>query len=88
MSVLPSCLGRNALNASFKIYLWLCRCFGTMFLIQFGRVNFKLCDTLWSVGPQEAWIIFSLAGAYSFARIASLTISITAGSDGFFTGRN
>jgi hypothetical protein len=28
----------------------------------------------------------SLARAYSFARIASLAISITAGSDGLFTG--
>jgi hypothetical protein len=61
-------------------------CFNTMFGIPFGPAALPILSPLMACKTTEGLVTFgSLAGAYSSTRIASLTISVTTGSDGPFT---
>jgi hypothetical protein len=78
------CLQRTALNTFVrKVIARFGRCFRT----PFGPGALPTLSPLIACRTSEGLInLGSLMGAYSDARIASLTISVIVGSDGSFTG--
>jgi hypothetical protein len=82
------CLRRTALNTFVrKGTAHFGRCFRALFDIPFGPGALPTLSPLMACRTSEGLVTFgSLAKAYSYARINSLIMSITAGSDESFTG--
>jgi hypothetical protein len=82
------CLRKTALNNFvIKVMALLGRCLNAHFGTPFGHRALPTSSPLMASWTSEELVNFgSLTWAFSFASIASLTTSVTAGDDGSFTG--
>jgi len=83
-----ACLRRTALNSLVRnVIARSCRCLRALFWMPFRRGFLQTLRPSVTSKTSEGFVnVGSLTGAYSYAHIASLTVLISAGVGGSFTG--